>query len=363
VQFGTVASCAPAPTKSCSTASGAGRCYVSNKYQGPILDSSNALTVKNPMIVPFAFWVNNTLQVNKCAQNPPAELHAGQLCQTAADAVHPAGFPCDVAADCKAQSLDDLSRQQVTNILAGSITDVSQLGPGYSSTSNGGLDTSIRVCLRQAGSGTQSTMHNAVMNADKWVAAPLATNPDPTCFPGTTATPAWPACLPSGTANGGVALGPYIFFNDSTDDLMNCINSTPNAIGIVDADACNAATANTSPYLVPANNVYNTNLCANIHSVSYNGYAPTRWNLRDGLYEFWTKENLYLNKVINPASATAPNASQFFTAMFNAINPTLLTYAKAGDSANIWATIPEMNFSKTDSKYPGFSPASAPQPF
>jgi ABC-type phosphate transport system substrate-binding protein len=317
------------------------------------------------MIVPFAFWANNSLQVDKCAQNAAlTEKHVGQVCDK-----NNAGFPCDVAADCKTQPLDDLSRIQAANILSGSIGDVSQLGPSYSTTSGGGADTFIRVCLRHAGSGTQSTLHNAVENADKWVAQKLAIDGDSLCNPGSVGDTNtyqggvltalnWPACLPANVAT-NADLQSFIFFNDSTDDLLNCVNSTPNAIGIADADACNAATANASPYITPASNVYNTNLCANIHSLSYNGYAPTRWNVRDGLYEFWTKENLYLNQHLYPSTS---NEYKFFTAFNSAISPSFLTYAKVGDSAYIWATTAEMNYSKLDKTHPGYSGGGTQKP-
>ena len=348
VALGGQLSCGPAPGKSCATPSGTGACYYSNKTAAPIADPSNYLLDKNPMIVPFAFWANNSIQIHKCAA---PDTNAGALC----DATSGAG--CATASNCAALPLDGLSRIQAANIFSGVVTDLTNLGSAYTSTSSS-AGTSIRVCMRHAGSGTMATLHQAVMNGGKWAPADLTTDPDSSCNP---STGNWPGCLPTGSNLNG---NPYTFFVDSSDDMMNCIASTDNAIGVVDADACNGGStglpggANRSPYIDAASNVYGYNMCANVHPLAYNGYTATRTNVRDGLYDFWTKENLYLNINAYPSNT---NQYKFQNAMYKSISPAFLTFTNAGDSANIWATVPEMKYSKLDKTYPSYTGASSLQ--
>jgi ABC-type phosphate transport system substrate-binding protein len=335
-----VYSCGPAPTKSCATTTGTSACYYTNKTASAIGLNGVTLINKSPMIFPFAFWANNTLQVNKCSA---ADANAGSLCDPGT------GSGCATASNCTAQPLDGLSRIQAVNIFSGTVTSLADFGTAYTSTSpTAGL--SIRVCQRHAGSGTEATLNQAVMNSGKWGKA-LTTDPDSSCNP-TAGT--WPSCLPMGSAMSGATLGAYTFFVDSSDDLMNCVSSVDNAIGIVDADACNPSGSNASSFLNnPGNtNAYNYNMCANVHVLNYNGYAPTRINVRNGLYELWAKEQLYSNGTINSATSAV---GKFFTAFVGAINPAFINATNVGQSASIWASVSEMNYSKTDPTYPAFN--------
>ena len=55
--------------KTCTTTTGQGKCYLDTKKATPI--TATGVTIKNPMIVPFAFWANNTLQEPADVPTPP----------------------------------------------------------------------------------------------------------------------------------------------------------------------------------------------------------------------------------------------------------------------------------------------------
>ena len=325
--------------KACTTTTGQGKCYLDNKKATPIVASN--VTIKNPMIVPFAIFANNTLQVSKC--NDTANL--GRLCDPGT------GAPCATKANCVAGPLDNLSRIQAVNIFSNAVQDLTDFGTAYTSSS-ATAGTKIRACIRHAGSGTLSTLNQTVMNAGKW-GSTLTTDNDPTCHPftnpptNTINNPAYPACLQTTDGSDGFSA---TWFTSSADDEMNCINSLDNGIGFVDADACNSSGLNVSPYTIPGQNVYNTNLCSNLHMLAYNGTKPYRENVRNGAYELFTIENLVMNNA--QYAAGSPEAT-FFANMISAIKPSFISTGNVGDSASYWTTVAEMRFTKSaDGAFP-----------
>ena len=313
------------------TAAFPGDCYRAANVAGAITLPSGAV-VKNPMILPFAFWVNNTVQVSKCSA---ADSNAGHLCKPVT------GEGCATAANCTTGPIDNVSRIMVANIFGKISTDWTDFGAAYTSTA---AHTKIRACLRQAGSGSLATLNEAVMNNGKWGKALIQTN-STSCIPG---AGTWPGCLPKIDNSDAVAA---VWFASSTDDMLHCVNLLQNAIGFSDADACTGTSPYTNgvhayaaaPYSMP-------NLCSNLHMVTYNGTLPTRDNVRNGLYDFWTLENLYINGTTYPAGS---NEQNFFNTAISTLTPTVLTNTKVGDSANYWTSTSEMRWTKTaDTIYP-----------
>jgi len=198
-----------------------------------------------------------------------------------------------------------MTRLMATQIFAGQITDWQQLGLTAASTP-------ITVCLRHSGSGTLATLDAAVMRGDYTL---LQTENY------------------SGAAGGYSALSPITYFNDGTSTELYCIANEANAVGIADADKPNVSG---SPGYT---------------QITYQGAAATRVNIRNGVYDYWSPEELYYST--NASAANPLNATQ------GKIVATFVTYAS--NPANLpasentwWAASSEMSVSKsTDFQYPG----------
>jgi hypothetical protein len=332
---------------------------------------SNIVAV-NPMIDPFAFYVNNSVQVSTCAPGTSTVLSpkAGNLCSTLNNDGNGGNSSCNVyAADgvtvtteiaCNTGNLSNISRIMATQIFSGAVTKWTDFGSAYSSTAG---FTNIRDCQRTAGSGTLATLDRSVMFGATWGKA-LVSIDNATCYPN---SGNFPACLKSAD---NLAQDTSVWFNSSTDDMLHCINTLDNAIGIADADACtptspyttggssyasfhpNYATASGSNWVVGGNTYPMPNLCSNLHQIAYDGSMPFRENVRNGNYDFWSKENLYINNTTYP-SGTPQNT--FWANIGTYLNnPAELTVAKVGESAWYWTSVGEMRFTKsTDIVYPG----------
>jgi ABC-type phosphate transport system substrate-binding protein len=115
----------------------------------------------------------------------------------------------------------------------------------------------IRVCLRHAGSGTHATMDLVPMS-------PAALSIYEDAMPGS---------------------GYEFWFNDSGQDVLNCLSGagTMGAIGYADADA-------TKP--------------AGVNALTYNGVQASKENLKNGSYDWYAVQNLY---TATPRSADMTN--------------------------------------------------------
>ncbi len=149
--------------------------------------------------------------------------------------------------------LTNLTTAMVQHIFSRDVTDWSTFGFGAAT---------INVCMRVAGSGTQATFDAAVMHTNR-------------------VGPSIPAADDSLLHN-------HVFFNNTTGDMMDCINNkygnTPNAIGFADADQCG------TPANCPGAGY------ANIATgpIPFNGALPTAANITNGLYDrFWTLEHIF----------------------------------------------------------------------
>jgi hypothetical protein len=141
--------------------------------------------------------------------------------------------------------LTNLTTGQVQEIFSGTATNWSQFGLPAGA---------ITICLRQPGSGTYALFDNGVMSTEGF-------------GPG----------LPSFDATGGTA---NTWFNNTSGDMMNCINSTPGAIGFADADQGNSAST--------------------FGPINFNGTSPVATagtsnpNLANGFYDrFFSLEHVF----------------------------------------------------------------------
>jgi hypothetical protein len=205
-----------------------------------------------------------------------------------------------------AQTITNMPRMMAVMIFSGQAWNWTDFGANFTP------NLPIVTCMRHAGSGTHSTLDYAVMNAGKW-GARLWTSEN--------------------------ASGPTVWFNDGASDEMNCINTVAGGIGYADADQANSA---------------------NTVRLTYNGEAPTRINIRNGKYDFFTKEWAFENPSAPLYSTTHPHVA---TAMAFAAQPGNIPTAGfwGGDKTSYWASSGEMNYMKgSDADYPSFVGAANP---
>jgi hypothetical protein len=267
------------------------RDFVSNPVDG------SGLTTFNPLVVPFAPFVSNNVTMMTC---DGGDLD-GEMCASVSD--------CPGATSCTAKSLDNISREMMVEIFSGQAFYWNDFGAGFPAEP-------ITVCLRHAGSGTHATLDHAVMNK-KWGA---------------------------GLLQAESAADPIAYFNDGSSDEMKCISSNKGAItpafyaiGYADADQL-LAKPEYAPY---------------VYSPKYNGFAPTRVNIRNGLYDWWSAQWMYMD----------PNEDSAIKAVVTdlvayAANPANIPTTKA----KYWAAQDEMVwFKDSDTTYPGYRGAAIPQ--
>jgi ABC-type phosphate transport system substrate-binding protein len=204
------------------------------------IDTSSIATVYSPVAVPFGFYVNAAATNN--------------------------GTP-----------ITNLTRLQAVSLFSGGIKNWQDFGTTYPN-----LHTA--VCLRHAGSGSHATLDAAVMNGGAW-GTPLVQKANNLAFDGA-------ATNPSKITYSTVKTD--VYFNDGTTDEMNCINRISGAVGYADADS-GFGKAATWP------NIFANGGGTNILPISYQGVMPSRDNIVNGIYDFWSKEQMYVS---NTASAS-----------------------------------------------------------
>jgi hypothetical protein len=148
---------------------------------------------------------------------------------------------------------------------------------------------------------------------------------------------AWGAAIPVDQKAGRT------WFNKSAGDVIKCVNGNSNAktkgddtvaaIGFADADQA-VGVADTSQ---------------NVVRINYNGVAPSRINIRNGIYDYWTTQWVYQ---VTGKEKTIVNDMITF-----ASDPANIPADKAG----VWASASEMKFNKfTDGEFIGYYGAAAP---
>jgi hypothetical protein len=181
--------------------------------------------------------------------------------------VVPFGFFKNTAA---LSSIDNLTYTQAGVIFSGAFTMWSDFD---NSTATGGSAAypakSVIACLRHAGSGTHATLVASVLKAVNGYT--VATD----------------------------EVEGQVYFNDGSSDEMRCIKenggvstSDSGAIGYADADQC--GNTGVCPALGPQtiNGVTFTDFGATL--IAYQGAMPTKSNIQNGVYDFWSTQWLYL---------------------------------------------------------------------
>jgi hypothetical protein len=265
----------------------------SNHYVSDAADSYGGKAHKvqqpeTPIAYPFGFFVNKNVTSYRCSAS--SAQNAGSLCLNdewctgsglAADeakgglAHDPAGcvegtaaWPaCATGTYCQAYTIDNLSRLQVVALFTPIIGDWSAFDPDFWPA------LPITLCLRHAGSGTSATLDYGIMKGNGWGNKLYGGDENRAC---------------------GGDCAPYIYYNDGTSDLLNCLSwangDTPasppgtgpvdvpdqigGAIGYADSD-----NPNTADYV----------------QVKFNGVFSSRYTMRQGIYDnFWTINRMYV---------------------------------------------------------------------
>jgi hypothetical protein len=189
----------------------------------------------------------------------------------------------------------------VTQLLSGKVATWQEINGAFA-------PGNVAVCLRVPGSGTLATIDYAAMKRTG-------------------------ATLPTREQAGP----PAVWFNFTSGDLETCVNTTPGAIGILDAD---------DSKVIPANGGYGP--------VLLEGEPPTRAAIRDGLYDYFTFENLYESATCS-ADGTPAGCNQLVQNFIDFSN--LPGNIPAGRP--LYASTAEMLVTKAGTGYPLINAAGA----
>jgi hypothetical protein len=249
-----------------------------------------------PVVVPFGIWLNSTVQLSTCTNSNNA-VYTGSPCT--------ANSQCGTSTQpgtCGAPAnVTNISLDWVTQILGGSIYNWNDLNSAFS-------NEPIVICLRVPGSGTLATADYTFVKRATNVALPVAEAP----------------------VGGGVQ--PYVYFNFTSGDLEKCVNTEKGAIGILDADDSKV------------------NGAGGYGPVALNGQLPTRQNIRTGLYDYFTIENLY--EAAKCASGASPFAADCHAVVENFVNYANVPANITASGRNLYASSAEMLVWKTSTAYP-----------
>lgn len=272
------------------------------------------------IIVPFTFAINKNVKARHC-KTPAGAKISGSYCtadaqcgQTYDTTTNTFGNnTCDTAST----TIDTLSRTQAVQLFSGQVANWQDLGAAFDSQA-------VSACIRKPGSGTHAAIEKTVMNA------------------GDTG---W------GNLIAGQNNPPAVNYIGSSDDMVNCINTNTGGVGYLDADKGLSAGTN-------------------VVKVNYNGNFPSRANIRNGAYDFYTVGHMYTN----PTTVTGDTANLYgklrdfaqdpknipgttvASGTGTAADPYVFNIA-AGKKAIWWAALKEMKFIRdTDLKFPALNP-------
>jgi len=178
----------------------------------------------------------------------------------------------------------NMSRMMAVHIYSGQIWNWNDFDPAQASQD-------IVICLRHAGSGTHATLDAVVMSGGGNLI----------------------------TEEGDGMLIPVAWFNESSSNMMDCIDDLAGAVGYADADA-NVAGGYTNAILM-----------------NYEGVSAAKSNIVNGTYIFWAAQWLYVDSIV-------PNSPIDQLATW-AADPANMPVARAP----YWAAQDEMQVGKSNS--------------
>lgn len=284
---------------------------------------------ETPLAYPFSLYVNPAVKSTRC--NNTTDIagtnYNGMPCVDDSQCGGSVGGHtyCPTMAD--ALTIDNLSRLQVVALYSGGIANWNDFGASY-------VNLPVTLCLRHAGSGTSATLDWAVMEGNGWGAS-----------------------LTQGENRASTDAPPYIYFNDGTSNMKNCLSwsNGDSAYGpSAGYDALAAGEVGGGVGYMDSDNVDTSDYV----QVKLDGVRASRMAMHDGLYEYWTINRMYV-----PAGLPK-GIVDFYGQMLVAINnPANITNGTVGGArGNYYGAAVELNFPKgTSSTFPyAYSPASNP---
>jgi hypothetical protein len=316
-------SCSSANNVICRTFGPSGTYCIDGGTPAEPVPSAAGLAYYNPIADPTAFYVNKAVTEGVCSGGTTP----GDMCGSSSD--------CGTGGTCNVATLTNISRMMAAQIFTGSVSNWNDFGGGFP-------NLPIWACMRHTGAGTNITFDYAVMgDSHNWL---------PSGYTSMLNTDAIQSGVsPSGT---GALLGPWVYFYDTIGSQLNCVN------GIVDnTSAANGFSAIGAIGYTDADR--STSLASHTAMVNYNNVIPSRRNVRNGLYDFWSKNYIYYNPTTYP---TSNPTYKVFNAMME-YGTNLTNFNRIGAKSNFWATMTEMHYIKNGADIlPGpYQAASTPQ--
>ena len=135
---------------------------------------------------------------------------------------------------------------------------------------------------------------------------------------------------------------PYIYFNDGTGDLQNCMKWAAGA-SFTGADTLASGEEGGAVGYMDSDNA---DVVGMYTQVAYNGQYASRVSMHDGVYDnFWTINRMYV-----PAGLPQPVVDFYAAALAQINNPTNISDANLGGTrGEYYGAASELNFGKSTS--------------
>jgi hypothetical protein len=222
---------------------------------------------------------------------------------------------------CEAMPLDNINHAMAGQIYSGQVDDWSDFGPYF-------CPGTIQKIQRHEGSGTHATTRDLLQ--------PYGMINDTTLF---------------ALRFSGFNASQTIHYESSSDNHL-AVADFEGAIGYFDADKslgekywdgrANGTWVNGTTDLDGPDGI------VGLHIMKYNGVEPTRQKIRNGEYEYWAAQHVYYNNNQWTNTTALPARNTLLTRLIAfSSNASNLTSAELGDSADFWAAQSEMLVHKT----------------
>lgn len=275
---------------------------------------------ETPLAYPFSFYVNPGVKNYRCNSSSTGTFNGqptvDSLCydDTWCDSTGVAGeggLNGTAGTFCTAQTIDNLTRLQAVALYSNHIADWSDFGTSFWPAHP------VTLCLRHAGSGTTATLDQGIMEMNGYGTQLVGSEARTT---------------------GGVA--PYVYFNDQTGDMKNCLNwAHGDAVG---GDALPAAAKDGAVGYMDSDNGNQPEYV----QVKFGGVWGNRYTMHDGIYDnFWTVNRMYV-----PAGLSQAVVDMYVDMYLTVNTPAKLTNANLGSTrGETYGAFSELNFDKGSS--------------
>jgi hypothetical protein len=243
-------------------------------------------------------------------------VNAGQPCTKTSDCP-------DVALEqtrCEAMPLDNINHTMAGQIFSGQVSDWSDFGPYF-------CPGPIHKMMRHEGSGTHATLRDLLQPYSPISLSNLFNN------------------RLAGFAN------PTAIHFTSSSDLARAVADFPGAVGYFDADKSIGSRytdgGSDGAWGFAANDWDAADGVVGLHIMKYNGVEPVRQKIVNGEYEFWAAQNVYYNDAQWTDTVGLPARSALLSRLITfSSDPANLTEAELGAAAEFWAAQDEMQVEK-----------------